>query len=160
MAEVESCSTGIEQSNPFFGKTGLNSKKSISVMCMNDELCQVYNALMTALSLLREGNQVAIFFGSKGVRAVHKTGITQMKCLPDEPAMGEAILAKMDEMNLPMVEDLMFFFLAEKGRVFACPLNTQLFGIGAEDLFEGVKIADPAKYYKEVIMSADMNLTF
>jgi len=31
--------------------------KSVSVMCFHDELCQVYNALMTALSLLRAGSR-------------------------------------------------------------------------------------------------------
>ena len=35
-------------------------------MCFHDELCQVYNALMTALSLLREGSKVTLFFGSLG----------------------------------------------------------------------------------------------
>jgi hypothetical protein len=34
-------------------------------MCFHDELCQVYNALMTALSLPREGSKVTIFFGSQ-----------------------------------------------------------------------------------------------
>ncbi len=32
-------------------------KKNVSVMCFHDELCQVFNALMTALSLLREGSK-------------------------------------------------------------------------------------------------------
>ena len=34
-------------------------------MCFHNELCQVYNALMTALSLLREGSKVTMFFGSR-----------------------------------------------------------------------------------------------
>lgn len=136
------------------------TKKRISVMCMSDELCQVYNALMTALSLLREGNQVAIFFGSKGVRAVDKKKIGSLSCLPDEPGMQEKIFARMDELDLPTAEDLLFFFLKEKGNVYACPLNTSLFGITKDDLYEGVRIADPATYYKEVMMKADMNLTF
>lgn len=157
---TESCSTGNDNVDQIFEKPNSARKKSVSIMCMNDELCQVYNALMTALSLLREGNQVVIFFGSKGVRAIHKTGISQLKCLPDDPTMGDAIIKKMNAMNLPLVEDLMFYFLAEKGRVYACPLNTQLFGITTENIYEGVKIADPAKYYKEVIMASDMNLTF
>ncbi len=137
-----------------------SGKKNVSVMCMNDELCQVYNALMTALSLLREGNDVSVFFGSKGVRAVHKDGISRLKCLPDEGDLGEKILEKMDELNLPLAEDLLFFFLKEKGRVYACPLNIQLFSISPADLFEGVRPTDPAVYYKNVIMKADMNLTF
>jgi len=44
--------------------------KNVSVMCFHDELCQVYNALMTALSLLREGSKVTMFFGSRGINAV------------------------------------------------------------------------------------------
>ncbi len=135
-------------------------KKNVSVMCFHDELCQVYNALMTALSLLREGNSVDVFFGSRGINAVHREKIKELKCLPDQPEIGEAVLKKMDEMNLPSAEDLMFFLIAEKARVWACPLNKELFGIKVSDFYDGVKVADPATYYKDVVMRADMNLTF
>ena len=59
--------------------------KNVSIMCFHDELCQVYNALMTALSLLREGSKVTIFFGSRGINAVHKDKVKDLKCLPDQP---------------------------------------------------------------------------
>ncbi|MGC2425377.1 MAG: DsrE/DsrF/DrsH-like family protein [Nitrospirota bacterium] len=135
-------------------------RKNVSVMCFSDELCQVYNALMTALSLLREGNSVDVFFGSRGINAVHREKIKTLKCLPDQPEIGEAVLKKMDEMNLPSAEDLMFFLIAEKARVWACPLNKELFDIKESDFYDGVKVADPATYYKDVVMKADMNLTF
>jgi len=35
-----------------------------------------------------------------------------------------------------------------------------MFGMAERDLVDGVKVADPAKYYKEVVIPADMNLTF
>ncbi len=41
------------------GRQGIRAgktTKNVSVMCFHDELCQVYNGLMTALSLLREGS--------------------------------------------------------------------------------------------------------
>ena len=59
--------------------------KNVSVMCFHDELCQVYNALMTALSLLREGSKVTIFFESRGVNAIHKDKVKELKCMPDQP---------------------------------------------------------------------------
>src|SRR3990172_2332393 len=115
-------------------------KKNVSIMCFHDELCLVYNALMTALSLLREGNSVDVFFGSRGINAVHKEKIKHLQCLPDQPPeAGEAVLRKMDEMNLPSAEDLMFFLIAEKARVWACPLNKELFDINAGDFYDGVK---------------------
>lgn len=135
-------------------------KKNVSVMCFHDELCQVYNALMTALSLLREGNKVDVFFGSRGINAVHREKIKELKCLPDQPEAGEAVLKKMDDMNLPSAEDLLFFLVAEKARVWACPLNKELFGMEDGDLYDGVKVADPGTYYKDIVMAADMNLTF
>lgn len=46
--------------------------KQVSIMCFHDELCQVFNALMTALSLLRQGARVTVFFGSRGVNAIHQ----------------------------------------------------------------------------------------
>ncbi|MCK9418984.1 MAG: DsrE/DsrF/DrsH-like family protein [Nitrospirae bacterium] len=135
--------------------------KNVSVMCFHDELCQVYNALMTALSLLREGSKVTMFFGSRGINAVHKEKVKDLKCLPDQPKEeGDAVMKKMEEMNLPSVEDLFFMLIAEGGTVLACPLNVALFNIAKKDLIDGVKVADPVHYYKDVVIPADMNLTF
>jgi peroxiredoxin family protein len=130
-------------------------------MCFHDELCQVFNALMTALSLLREGSKVTLFFGSRGINAVHRDKMKTLTCLPDEPPeVGKAVMDKMDEMGLPLVEDLFVMLIAEGATVLACPLNLSLFGMTPKDLVDGVKPADPAKYYKEVVTPADMNLTF
>jgi predicted peroxiredoxin len=135
--------------------------KNVSVMCFHDELCQVYNALMTALSLLREDSKVTIFFGSRGINAVHKDKVKELKCLPDAPKeVGDAVMKKMEEMELPTVEDLFIMLTAEGATVLACPLNISLFEMTSSDLVEGVKVADPASYYKEVVIRADMNLTF
>jgi peroxiredoxin family protein len=135
--------------------------KKVSVMCFHDELCQVFNALMTALSLLREGSKVTLFFGSRGINAVHRDKMKTLTCLPDEPPeVGKAVMDKMDEMGLPLVEDLFVMLIAEGATVLACPLNLSLFGMTPKDLVDGVKPADPAKYYKEVVTPADMNLTF
>ncbi|MDP2167733.1 MAG: DsrE/DsrF/DrsH-like family protein [Thermodesulfovibrionales bacterium] len=135
--------------------------KKVSIMCFHDELCQVFNALMTALSLLREGSKVTIFFGSRGVNAIHKEKVKELKCMPDaSKEAGEAVMKKMEEMELPSVEDMFIMLIAEGASVLACPLNTSLFEMTPSDLVDGVKIADPAKYYKEVVIQADMNLTF
>ncbi|MBI5198648.1 MAG: DsrE/DsrF/DrsH-like family protein [Nitrospirae bacterium] len=135
--------------------------KNVSIMCFHDELCQVFNALMTALSLLREGSKVTIFFGSRGINAVHKDKVKELKCLPDAPKeIGDAVMKKMEEMELPTAEDLFIMLIAEGATVLACPLNISLFEMVPSDLVEGVKVADPAKYYKDVVIQADMNLTF
>ncbi len=138
----------------------MNPAKSVSIMCFHDELCQVFNALMTALSLLRNGAKVTVFFGSRGVNAVHKDKVGSLQCLPDMPELGEAVTRRMDELELPTVEDLFFMFTHEGGEVLACPLNVPLFGMSERDLIEGAKLADPVRYYQEVVIAADMNLTF
>jgi peroxiredoxin family protein len=135
-------------------------RKNVSIMCFHDELCQVFNAMMTALSLLREGATVTVYFASRGVNAIHKDKVGSLQCLPDMPEIGEAVTKRMDEMDLPLVEDLFFMFTREGGQVLACPLNVPLFGMSERDLIEGAKLADPARYYKDVVMPADMNLTF
>ncbi|OFZ68505.1 MAG: hypothetical protein A2Z01_05010 [Betaproteobacteria bacterium RBG_16_58_11] len=134
--------------------------KNVSIMCFHDELCQVFNALMTALSLLRQGAKVTVYFASRGINAVHKERMRQLTCLPDQPEAGEAVMKRMDELDLPLVEDLFFMFIAEGGVVLACPLNLSLFGMSERDLVDGVKVADPATYYRDVVIPADMNLTF
>ena len=140
---------------------GTKVVKNVSVMCFHDELCQVFNALMTALSLLREGSKVTIFFGSRGVNAIHKDKVKDLKCMPDAPKeVGDAVTKKMDEMNLPSVEDLFIMLIAEGATVLACPLNIALFEMNPSDFVDGVKVAVPATYYKETVILADMNLTF
>lgn len=135
--------------------------KNVSVMCFHDELCLVFNALMTSLSLLREGAKVTIFFGSRGINAVHRVKSNELRCLPDEPKeLGDAVMQKMDEMGLPLIEDLFVMLIAEGATILACPLNLSLFSMTPGDLVDGVKPADPVKYYKEVVICADMNLTF
>lgn len=69
-------------------------------------------------------------------------------------------MKRMDELDLPLVEDLFFMCMAEGGSVLACPLNVPLFGMSERDLIEGARLADPARYYKDVVMVADMNLAF
>ncbi|MEO5355769.1 MAG: DsrE/DsrF/DrsH-like family protein [Nitrospirae bacterium YQR-1] len=135
--------------------------KNASIMCFHDELCQVYNALMTALSLLREGSRVTIFFGSRGVNAIHKDKVNDLRCLTDQPKdIADAVMERMEEMNLPSVEDLLVMLNMEGAKMLACPLNVPLFGMKKDDFVEGVELADPATYYKEIVIKADMNLTF
>lgn len=135
--------------------------KNVSIMCFHDELCQVYNALMTALSLLREGSKVTIFFGSRGVNAIHKEKVKNLQCMPDQPKeVSDAVMKKMEEMELPTVEDLFVMLHMEGARLLACPLNVPLFGMSKADFIEGVELADPATYYKDIVIQADMNLTF
>jgi len=135
--------------------------KNVSVMCFHDELCQVYNALMTALSLLRNGANVTIFFGSRGINALHKDKIKDLKCLPDQPKeVSDAVMKRMEEMNLPDVEDLYIMLNAEGAKLYGCPLNMPLFGMTKDDLVEGAEIADPATYYKDVVIKAEINMTF
>ncbi len=135
--------------------------KNVSIMCFHDELCQVFNALMTALSLLREGSKVTVFFGSRGINAVHNQKVNELKCMPDAPKeVSDAVMKRMDEMNLPTAEDLFIMLISEGATVFACPLNMPLFGMKPADLVDGVKVAFPATYYKEGALQADMNLSF
>lgn len=135
--------------------------KNVSVMCFHDELCQVYNALMTAYSLLKEGAKVTIFFGSRGVNALHKDKVNKLVCLPDQPKEeSDAVMKRMEDMNLPTAEDLLFMLYKEGAKIFACPLNVPLFGMSKADFIDGVQLADPSTYYKDVVIKADMNLTF
>jgi len=139
----------------------MSNRKQASIMIMHDELCQVFNGLMTALSLLRAGAGVTIFFGSRGINAVHREKIQHLVCLPDQPVEEQKkVMARMEEMNLPMPEELLVMLHMEGARLLACPLNKSVFEFRDEDFVEGVKLADPATYYTEVVMAADMNLVF
>ncbi|MBU0730814.1 MAG: DsrE/DsrF/DrsH-like family protein [Proteobacteria bacterium] len=135
--------------------------KKASIMIFHDELCQVFNGLMTALSLQRAGAEVTVFFGSRGINAVHKEKIKELKCLPDQPeAEQQKVMARMEQMNLPMPEDMLLMLHMEGARLLACPLNKNVFEFRDDDFVEGVVLADPETYYTDIVMLADMNLVF
>lgn len=135
--------------------------KFVSIMCFHDEMCQVFNALMTAQSLLRSGAKVTIFFGSRGIYAVHKDKIDKLVCLPDQPQeIQDAVTSRMEELELPEISLMMETLYYEGATLLACPLNLSVFGMSESDLVMGVTVADPATYYKDVMIGADMNLAF
>ena len=130
-------------------------------MIFHDELCQVFNGLMTALSLQRSGARVTVFFGSRGINAVHKDKIGDLKCLPDQPEeVQERVMTRMEEMNLPLPEDMLLMLHMEGALLLACPLNKNVFEFKDDDFIEGVGLADPETYYRDIVMQADMNLVF
>jgi predicted peroxiredoxin len=136
-------------------------KKKVCVLLFHDELCQVFNGLMTALSLLRAGSDVTLFFGSLGINVVHKDKIKELKCVPDQPEeMGKKLMDKMDEMALPTPEDMMTMLEMEGALLLGCPLNKELFEFTDEDLIDGVAIADPETFYTDIMVPADMVLSF
>ena len=139
----------------------MSEHKKASIMIFHDELCQVFNGLMTALSLQRAGAEVTVFFGSRGINAVHKEKINDLKCLPDQPEEEQQkVMSRMDEMNLPMPEDMLLMLHMEGATLLACPLNKNVFEFSDEDFVEGVILADPETYYTDIVMQADMNLVF
>lgn len=135
--------------------------KKVSIMIFHDELCQVFNGLMTALSLLRAGSDVTVFFGSRGINTVHKEKVKKLRCMPDEPKeVGDKVMKKMEEMNLPTALDMLTMLDLEGALLLACPLNKDIFDITEKDLVDGVSFADPETYYTDIVMEADMNLAF
>lgn len=136
-------------------------KKNVVVLLFHDELCQVFNGLMTALSMLRVGSDVTVFFGSRGINVVHKERIKNLTCLPDQPKEEQdKVMAKMDEMALPTPEDMLTMLEMEGALLLACPLNKDLFGFKDEDFIDGVAIADPDTFYTDIMVPADMVLSF
>ena len=126
-------------------------------MIFHDELCQVFNGLMTALSLQRAGAEVTVFFGSRGINAVHKKNIRELKCLPDQPEETQKrIMARMEEIP----EDMLLMLHMEGAKLLACPLNKDVFEFHDDAFVEGVELANPETYYTDIVMLADMNLTF
>ena len=138
----------------------MTTQKKVSIMIFHDELCQVFNGLMTAISLQRAGAEVTIFFGSRGINAVHKDRINDLKCLPDQPEEEQQkVMDRMEEMNLSMPEDMLLMLHMEGARLLACPLNKDVFEFKDNNFVEGV-VPDPETYYTNIVMQANMNLAF
>jgi peroxiredoxin family protein len=69
-------------------------------------------------------------------------------------------MARMEEMNLPMPEDMLLMLHMEGAHLLACPLNKDIFEFLEDDFVEGVTLANPETYYTDTVMKADMNLVF
>lgn len=136
-------------------------KKSATILLFHDELCQVFNGLMTALSLVRAGVDTTVFFGSRGINVVHKEKINDLVCLPDQPKEEQdKVMAKMDEMALPLPEDMLTMLEMEGAKLLACPLNKDVFEFKDEDFIEGITVADPETFYTDIMIPSDMVLSF
>ncbi len=135
--------------------------KRVTVLVFSDELCQVFNGLMTAVSLLRSGAEVTVFFGSRGINVVHRERIKELKCLPDQSEeVQREMMRRMEELALPTPEDMLTMLEMEGALLLACPLNKELFGFRDEELVEGVRVADPESFYRDVVMVSDFVLSF
>jgi predicted peroxiredoxin len=66
----------------------------------------------------------------------------------------------MAEMNLPTPEDILLMLHMEGAQLLACPLNKEVFELNDDDFVEGVELANPETYYTDIVIQADMNLTF
>ncbi len=135
-------------------------QKKVVVLLFHDGLCQVFNGLMTALSMLRAGTDVTVFFGSRGINVVHKEKINNLKCRSGGPEKEGRVMRRMDEMNLPTPEDMTTMLEMEGALLLACPLNKELFEFKDEDIIDGVAVADPETFYTEIMVPADVVLTF
>ena len=92
---------------------------------------------------------------------MHKEKITELKCLPDQPEEEQRkVMARMEEMNLPLPEEMLLMLHMEGAKLLACPLNKSIFEFRGDDFVEGVALANPETYYTDIIMKADMNLVF
>lgn len=82
--------------------------------------------------------------------------------LPVAPAVEEQqkVMDRMEEMNLPMPEDMLLMLHMEGTNLLACPLNKDVFEFADDDFVEGVVLAYPETYYTDIVMKADMNLVF
>ncbi|MHB8809281.1 MAG: DsrE/DsrF/DrsH-like family protein, partial [Desulfobulbaceae bacterium] len=91
----------------------------------------------------------------------HKEKITELKCLPDQPEEEQRkVMARMEEMNLPLPEEMLLMLHMEGAKLLACPLNKSIFAFRDDDFVEGVVLANPETYYTDIVMKADMNLVF
>ena len=69
-------------------------------------------------------------------------------------------MVRMAEKNLPIPEDMLLMLHMEGAKLLACSLNKDIFEFHDDDFVEGVELANPETYYTDIVMLADMNLTF
>ena len=140
--------------------------KKVSIVCSKGSLEGIYPALIMANGARMDGIEANIFFTFFGMDAITRKKQKKIKVATvGNPAMGIAtvigaipgmsamatkmILAKMDKLDIPPIDEFVEMFHDAGGKLFACKASVDMFGLSMEDFVPQVeKVLTVGEFYE------------
>jgi peroxiredoxin family protein len=141
--------------------------RKVMVICAKGTLEDVYAALILVNGAVMEGMEAAIFFTFWGLDAITKKKMNKIKApvignpsLPFPTILGnipgfswlmtKMMMKKMDDLNIPPVQEFLEMVTAGGGKVFACRAAIDMFGLETKDLWKEVEdIITVGEFYEK-----------
>ena len=140
--------------------------KKVSIVCSKGSLEGIYPALIMANGARMDGIEANIFFTFFGMDAITRKKQKKIKVATvGNPAMGIAtvigaipgmsamatkmMLAKMDKLDIPPIDEFVEMFHDAGGKLFACKASVDMFGLSMEDFVPQVeKVLTVGEFYE------------
>jgi len=157
--------------------------KKVLIICAKGSIEDVYASLVMANGAAMEGIETKLFFAFFGLDAITKTrmnslhtstvgnpamlmpgGIPFPTWLGSVPGVESAVSAmmrrRMEELDIPPVEEFLEMIEAGGGEIYACKLGMDMFKIKREDLWDGVKDIIPVGQFYEMADGLQTQIIF
>lgn len=140
--------------------------KKVSIVCSKGSLEGIYPALIMANGARMDGIEASVFFTFFGMDAITTKKQKKIKVATvGNPAMGiptfvgaipgmsamatRMMLAKMDKLDIPPIDEFIEMFHDAGGKLFACKASVDMFGLSMDDFVPQVeKVLTVGEFYE------------
>ncbi len=144
----------------------MKSKKKVALVCSNFTMQSAFGLLIIALNSARLGFTTLIYFTFEGLNIIRPGQLKKLKYYPTSGDHSESaaeryteeLEVKMEQKNIPSIEDMLEMAQLEGVRFLACKTSADLFDLKKDDFIEGVEILVASDFLKEATGS-DLHLT-
>ena len=132
-------------------------KESCAFICSRDTLEGAYPALVLGINAARMGMETTVFYTFMGLNVIRKDWLKKIKFIPPGtmgaiPGMSalatRMMKSKIEQANVPPLEDLMEMAQLEGVRLVACRMTVDMMTLDQDDFIEGVEIQTAEEFLK------------
>ncbi|NOZ87593.1 MAG: hypothetical protein GXP49_15270 [Deltaproteobacteria bacterium] len=149
-----------------YEKNGSGTKR-VALVCTNFTMQSAFGLLILALNSARLGYETLIYFTFEGLNMIRPGKLKNLLYFPtgvnpSEPKVErytEELRKKMEDKDIPFVEDMLEMAQLEGVKFLACKTSADLFDLGQDDFIDGVEIMVAEDFMKKATHS-DLHMVF
>ncbi len=135
-------------------------EKACTFICSRDTLDGAFPSLILAINARRLGMDATIFYTFMGINVIRKGNVGKCRFIPPGtmgaiPGMASVatwmMKKKMDDAQIPCLEDVMEMARLEGVRFVACRMTADMMELNQEDFMEGVEIQTAEDYLRHAV---------
>jgi peroxiredoxin family protein len=143
------------------------ARRRVALVCTNFSMQSAFGLLIIALNSARLGYETMIYFTFEGLHMIRPGHLEQLHYFPTgvDPSQPEVhryteeLRQRMDDKDIPYVEDMLQMAQFEGVQFLACKTSVDLFDLAQEDFLPGVRIMLAEDFMKQAAGS-DLHLMF